>query len=111
MPGVSRSGVTITAARATGVERDAAARFSFLMSLPIILGAGVYSLAGAEGVGGQGAAFAVGMVTAGVSGALAVFGVLSFLRRHSFGAFAAYRLAAAVVVLLLVATGLRPGTL
>jgi undecaprenyl-diphosphatase len=114
MPGVSRSGITITAARATGVSRDAAARFSFLMSLPIILGAGVYSalsLGSSGGVGGQGAQFLVGVVFSAVSGGLAVFGVLSFLRRHSFGAFAAYRVAAALVMLGLVASGVRPGTI
>jgi undecaprenyl-diphosphatase len=112
MPGVSRSGVTITAARATGVSRDAAARFSFLMSLPVILGAGLYSALTLEGgSGGLGAQFAVGIVASGTSGALAVFGVLSFLRRHSLGAFMWYRLAAAAAVLLVVATGLRPATL
>jgi undecaprenyl-diphosphatase len=112
MPGVSRSGITITAARATGVSRDAAARFSFLMSLPVILGAGAYSLATLDGgLGGQGVPFAVGIVTSAVSGALAVFGVLAFLRRHSFGTFAWYRVAAAAAVLLLVATGVRSATL
>jgi undecaprenyl-diphosphatase len=113
MPGVSRSGITITAARATGVTRDAAARFSFLMSLPIILGAGLYSALslGSSGTGGQGAQFAVGVVFSAVSGGLAVFGVLTFLRRHSFGAFAAYRVAAAAVMLLLIATNVRPGTI
>ena len=112
MPGVSRSGVTITAARATGVSRDAAARFSFLMSLPVILGAGVYSALSLEGGGGGlGAEFAVGIVASGVSGALAVFGVLSFLRRHSLGAFMWYRLAAAAAILVLVATDVRPATI
>lgn len=114
MPGVSRSGITITAARALGVSRDAAARFSFLMSLPIILGAGLYSalsLGSAGGLAGQETQFAVGILASAVSGALAVFGVLSFLRRHSFGAFAAYRVGAAAVVLLLVATGARPGSI
>jgi undecaprenyl-diphosphatase len=114
MPGVSRSGITITAARALGVTRDAAARFSFLMSLPIILGAGLYSalsLGSGGGLAGQETQFAVGILASAVSGALAVFGVLSFLRRHSFGAFAAYRVAAAAVVLLLVVTGARPGTI
>jgi undecaprenyl-diphosphatase len=114
MPGVSRSGITMTAARATGVTRDAAARFSFLMSLPIILGAGVYtalSLGPDSGLAGQHAQFAVGMVTAAVSGGLAVFGMLSFVRRHTFGSFAVYRLAVAAVVLLLVATGVRGATL
>jgi undecaprenyl-diphosphatase len=114
MPGVSRSGITITAARALGVSRDAAARFSFLMSLPIILGAGVYSalsLGSAGGLAGQETQFAVGILASAVSGGFAVFGVLSFLRRHSFGAFAAYRVAAACVVLLLIVTGARPGTI
>jgi undecaprenyl-diphosphatase len=113
MPGVSRAGITITAARATGVSRDAAARFSFLMSLPIILGAGLYSALslGDAGTGGQGAQFAVGVLFSAVSGGLAVFGVLSFLRRHSFGAFAAYRVAAAVLMLLLIVTNVRPGTI
>lgn len=112
MPGVSRSGVTITAARATGVSRDAAARFSFLMSLPVILGAGVYSALSLEGgSGGLGPQFAVGIVASAISGALAVFGVLSFLRRHSLGAFMWYRLGAAAAVLLLVVANVRPATI
>ena len=114
MPGVSRSGVTITAARLLGVSRDAAARFSFLMSLPIILGAGVYSalsLGDGAGLNGQEAQFVVGIVASAVSGALAVFGVLSFLRRHTFGAFAWYRLAAAAVIVLLFTTGVRSATI
>lgn len=113
MPGVSRSGVTITAARALGVSRDAAARFSFLMSLPIILGAGVYSALSLDsgGFAGQETQFAVGILASAVSGALAVFGVLSFLRRHTLGAFMWYRLAAAAVILLLVVTDVRPGTI
>ena len=112
MPGVSRSGVTITAARAMGVSRDAAARFSFLMSLPVILGAGVYSSLSLEsGGGGLGGAFLVGIVASGVSGALAVFGVLSFLRRHSLGAFMWYRLAVAAAILAVVAADLRPATI
>jgi undecaprenyl-diphosphatase len=112
MPGVSRSGVTISAARLTGVSRDAAARFSFLMSLPVILGATVFSALSLDGgIGGQGAQFAVGIVTSGISGALAVFGVLSFLRRHTLGAFMWYRLTAAAAVVILVMTGVRPGTI
>lgn len=114
MPGVSRSGITITAARATGVTRDAAARFSFLMSLPIILGAGMYSvltMGSDSGLSGQGVAFAVGMATAAVSGAAAVFGMLTFLRRHTFGTFAVYRAGVALLVLLLVVTGVRGATI
>ena len=113
MPGVSRSGVTITAARATGVSRDAAARFSFLMSLPVILGAGLYSAVSLEGAsyGGMKAQFVVGIVASAVSGALAVFGVLSFLRRHSFEAFALYRLVAAAAMLGLIVASVRPATI
>lgn len=114
MPGVSRSGVTITAGRALGVSRDAAARFSFLMSLPIILGAGVYSafsLGDGAGLAGQEAQFVVGIVASAVSGALAVFGVLSFLRRHTLGAFMWYRLAAAAFIVLLIAGNARPATI
>ena len=113
MPGVSRSGVTITAARALGVSRDAAARFSFLMSLPIILGAGLYSALSLDtgGLAGQEAQFAVGVLASAVSGALAVFGVLSFLRRHTLGAFMWYRLAAAAFILLLIVTDVRPASL
>jgi undecaprenyl-diphosphatase len=112
MPGVSRSGVTITAGRALGVSRDAAARFSFLMSLPIILGAAAYSaLSAGSSLGEQGIQVVVGVVASGVSGALAVFGLLSFLRRHTFRAFAWYRLGAALVIVLLVGTGARPGVI
>lgn len=114
MPGVSRSGVTITAGRALGVSRDAAARFSFLMSLPIILGAGVYSalsLGDGAGLAGQEAQFVVGILASAVSGALAVFGVLSFLRRHTLGAFMWYRLAAAAFIVLLIAGNVRPATI
>lgn len=113
MPGVSRSGVTITAARFTGVSRDAAARFSFLMSLPVILGATLYSGLSMDGGGlaGQEAQFVAGIIASGISGALAVFGILSFLRRHTLGAFMVYRLGAAAFVLLLVATNLRPATI
>ncbi len=114
-PGVSRSGITITAGRATGVDRDAAARFSFLMSLPIALGAGLYSAAQLLGepdpLRGQGGAFAVGMLCAAVTGALAVWGVLGFLRRHTFGSFAVYRVAVALGVLALIATPGRAATL
>ena len=111
MPGVSRSGVTISAARSLGVSRDAAARFSFLMSLPIILGAALYSLLTLDtGLGSTGP-LVVGVLASAVSGWLAVFGVLSFLRRHTFGAFAWYRLGAAAFILLLIATDVRSATI
>jgi undecaprenyl-diphosphatase len=111
-PGVSRSGGTITAGRALGLDRDAAARFSFLMSLPIILGALVFStlkLGDETRVGG--AQIAVGIAFSAVSGLAAVWAVLTLVRRRGYGVFAVYRVAVAAAVLLLVATGARPGTI
>lgn len=112
-PGVSRSGATITTARAMGVTRDAAARFSFLLSLPITLGAALYSatqLGGSGGLNGQGAQFAIGVLFSGISGAFAVWGVLRLVRTRSYGDFALYRVLAAAAILIVIATGLRPGT-
>ncbi|MEO6713362.1 MAG: undecaprenyl-diphosphate phosphatase [Mycobacteriales bacterium] len=112
-PGVSRSGATITAARAMGVTRDAAARFSFLLSLPITLGAALYSavtLGDTGGLDGQGTQFAVGIVFSGISGALAVWGVLRIIRTRSYGDFALYRVVAAAAILIAIATGVRPGS-
>lgn len=112
-PGVSRSGATMTAARAMGVTRDGAARFSFLLSLPITLGAGLYSatqLGDAGGLNGQGTQFAVGILFSGISGALAVWGVLRLIRTRSYRDFAVYRVAAAAAILIAIATGVRPGS-
>lgn len=115
-PGVSRSGVTITAARGVGVRREVAARFSFLLSLPIIGGAGVYKgvklLTGAEHIPpGFGPAFAWGMVASAVSGFLVIWGLLAYLRRRDFAPFVLYRLAAAGVVLGVIAAGVRSATI
>jgi undecaprenyl-diphosphatase len=115
-PGVSRSGVTITAARGVGVKREVAARFSFLLSLPIIGGAGVFKgaklLTGAEHIPpGFGPAFAWGMVASAVSGFLVIWGLLSYLRRRDFAPFVLYRLAAAGVVLGIIAAGVRTATI
>jgi undecaprenyl-diphosphatase len=111
-PGVSRSGVTMTAARAIGLEREAAARFSFLLSLPIIAGAGVAESFDLARIGFQGyqAEFFWGFVASGVSGFVVIWGLLRYLRRHSFFAFMAYRLALAGLVLIVIATGVRPAT-
>ncbi len=112
-PGVSRSGVTITAARAMGLDRASAARFSFLLSLPIIAGAGVYKgldLLRAGMPPGMGAPFLWGFVSAAVSGFLVIAFLLSYLRRHDVGAFLWYRLAVAALVLGIVLSGARPAT-
>jgi undecaprenyl-diphosphatase len=115
-PGVSRSGVTITAGRALGLTREAAARFSFLLALPIIGGAGLYKgiklLTGSEHIpSGFAAPFIWGMVASAISGFLVVWALLAYLRRRSFAPFVLYRLAAAGFVLAIIAAGVRPATI
>src|SRR5205823_10059443 len=94
-PGVSRSGVTISGARWLGFQRDAAARLSFLMSLPIIGGAALYKglkLATGSGLpAGAASAFAWGMLASAITGGFAVWFVLRFVRTHSFAPFVVYR--------------------
>ncbi len=110
-PGVSRSGVTISGARGLGFQRDAAARLSFLMSLPIIGGAAVYKgvkvLAGSGLPHGTGGAFLAGMLTSAVTGGLAVWGTIRYVRNHSFTPFVVYRVLAGAAVLALIAAGVR----
>jgi undecaprenyl-diphosphatase len=112
-PGVSRSGVTMTAARAIGLDRETAARFSFLLSLPIIAGAGLYKGVDLVGTGfqGYGAQFFWGFVSSAVSGFLVIWGLLTYLKRHDFKVFMLYRLAVAGLVLALIATGVREATI
>ncbi|HEX7276721.1 MAG TPA: undecaprenyl-diphosphate phosphatase [Acidimicrobiales bacterium] len=111
VPGVSRSGVTITAGRFLGFGRDTAARISFLMSLPIIAGAGVYQGAQVMAEGGLPSgtlpAFAWGMVASAVTGALAVWLVLRVVRAQSFLPFVIYRVVVGLAVLGLLATSFR----
>ncbi len=110
-PGVSRSGVTVTAARGLRFERTAATRLVFLMSIPIIAGAGLYSFIDIGGLGGIPAdfraAFLWGMVTSAVTGWLAVWGLLRYVRTRGFSVFVAYRVVAGTSVLLVLATGWR----
>ncbi len=112
-PGISRSGVTITAARLIGLEREAAARFSFLLSMPIIAGAGLYKALGLAGTGFQGyeAQFFWGFVASAVSGFVVIWGLLTYLRRHDFKVFMLYRLAVAGLAIGLVVAGVRSATI
>ena len=111
-PGVSRSGITITAARVMRMTRESAARFSFLLSLPVIAGAGLYKGADVMKSGGLPPGFAApffwGFVSAAVSGYLVIWWLLAYLRRRSFALFMWYRLAVAALIFALVAAGLRP---
>ncbi|MGH2637413.1 MAG: undecaprenyl-diphosphate phosphatase [Actinomycetota bacterium] len=113
-PGVSRSGVTITAARAVGFDRPTAARFSFLLSLPIIAGAGLYKGIDLvrEGIPpGMGGAFVAGVIASAVSGFAVIAFLLSYLRTRDFAIFLWFRLAAAALCLGVIAAGLRPATI
>ncbi len=109
-PGTSRSGITITAGRRIGFDRDAAARLSFLMSLPVITGAVVLKVGGlvADGVPSDLVwPLVIGVITSGVSGWLAVWGTMRLIRTHSFTPFVIYRVCLGVFVLVIAATGWR----
>ena len=106
IPGVSRSGSTITAGLFAGLDRVAATRFSFLLAIPITFGAILKVLADAgtlSQVSGDPAVFVVGIVTAFFSGIIAIRFLLKFVAKHSLNVFAYYRLALAAVSLLLLA--------
>lgn len=110
-PGVSRSGATISMARKLGFTRDAAARLSFLMSLPIIGGVAVYkSLEVLTGDGipaGFAPAFAWGMIASGVTGFVAVWAILRLVRTRSFSPFVIYRVAVGLAVVGIAASSFR----
>ncbi len=110
-PGVSRSGVTISAARVLGLDRDSAARFSFLLLLPTTFGAvvwkGIQDVLLSELPPGSLGPFVVGTLAAAVSGLFAIWALLGYVRRHTYSLFAVYRLIVAGVVLLLIAAGVR----
>lgn len=113
-PGVSRSGITITAGRLMRLDRDGAARFSFLLLLPTVLGAVVLKgvgdvLLGDLPTGWQGP-FLVGTLAALGSGLLAIDWLLGYVRRHTYDAFVVYRLVAAAIVVLLILSGVREAT-
>jgi undecaprenyl-diphosphatase len=108
VPGVSRSGATITLGLFLGLRREEAARFSFLMSVPIIAGAGFLQLTDAVSQGmsrSEALIFGAGFVSSAVVGYLAIRFFLRYVIHHSLRAFAYYRfaLAAVVVVALLLA--------
>ncbi len=109
-PGTSRSGITISMARVIGFSRDAAARISFLMSIPVIAAAVVLQLGSLLSDGlpdGLGAALVVGVVASGVSGWFAMWSMIRILRTRRFTGFVIYRVAVGVGVLLLLSTSFR----
>ena len=114
MPGVSRSGITITTARFAGLERDAAARFSFLLLIPVVFGAVLYK--GVKHVvleslpAGSTGPFVVGTLAAAAVGLVAIDLLLGYVRRRDYSPFVLYRLAVAAAILIVIATGVRSAT-
>ena len=106
VPGISRSGISISAGLALGLTREAATRFSFLMATPVIAGAGLFELrkllAGEVTSDVDTAAIVVGFVAAVISGLAAIHVLLGFVRNHSMTVFVAYRLALAAIVVIVV---------
>ena len=107
VPGVSRSGATMVGGMLMGLERPAAAEFSFLLAIPTMVSAFAYELVQIEGPLGNGrtAEIAIGFVMAFVSSALVVKPFLAFVRRSGFSPFAWYRIAAGTGLLAIVGWG------
>lgn len=103
IPGVSRSGATITTARLLGIERADAANFSFLMATPIIAGAGMVETPKLVHVG-MTAQLGWGFAASAVFGLLAIAGLLAFVRTKTYRPFAIYRIALAVLVVVIAVT-------
>ena len=103
VPGLSRSGISISAGRLAGLDRAAAARFSFLMATPITAGAIVFEarklLTGEAGVAVAAAPLAIGLVASLLSGFAAIHFMLRYLRTRSLDVFVWYRFALAAVVI------------
>ena len=114
MPGVSRSGITITAGRLFRLDRDAAARLSFLLLVPTVLGAvvlkGVKDVLLGDLPPGWKGPFVVGVLSAWGTGLLAIQWLLGYVRRHTYGLFVVYRLVVAAVIVLLIVAGAREAT-
>lgn len=109
IPGVSRSGGTVFAGLFLGLDREVAARFSFLLAIPAVLASGLFSLPDAfapeAGQAASGAQLLVGTAIAFVVGYASIAWLLKFISNHSFSWFAAYRIPAGLIVMALLALG------
>ena len=102
-PGASRSGTTISSGLLRGFDRPSAARFAFLMSIPIMLGAGSYQMINIAPIPGLAEflpALVVGFITAAIVGWLAVRWLLQYLTKHSLYVFSAYCALVGIIVLI-----------
>lgn len=105
IPGVSRSGITISGGMFTGMTREHATRFSFLLSFPIILGSGLKKLVdlGSSGFLSElGFSLLIGSVFAFIFGYFSIHWMIQYLKKHSLNAFVIYRILLAIIVLVLV---------
>ena len=110
VPGVSRSGATLTAGLFRGLRRADAARFSFLLGVPVIAAAGLKGLLDSLQAGfapGALPIFVLGIAVSGLSGFAAIAGLLRYLQRASTMVFVVYRIALGLLLLLLVVVGFR----
>jgi len=114
IPGSSRSGVTITGGLFLNLSREAAARFSFLLSLPSVFAAGIYQLYKTRDIIFSSpdnlAAIVVATIVSGIVGYASIAFLLNYLKNHSTRIFILYRFALGGAILLLVATGILPAT-
>ena len=110
IPGVSRSGGTISAGLLLGLNREVAAKFSFLLAIPAVLASGLFSLPDAfspeAGQAASGAQLLVGTVIAFVLGYASIAWLLKFVSNNSFAWFAAYRIPVGILVMILLAAGI-----
>jgi undecaprenyl-diphosphatase len=115
VPGVSRSGIVITGGRLYKLNRDDAARISFLMAVPIIFGAVLLKAVKDIALGpalpaGWVGPFAVGVLAAAGSGLLAIWALLGYVRHHDYSIFVVYRLVLAAVIVILIVSNTLPAT-
>lgn len=102
IPGMSRSGATISGGLLLGLSREGAARFSFLLAFPVIVGAGslqFIGLSGSDMFAAQSGLLLAGAVAAFLSGLAAIHFLITFLRHHSLNVFIIYRLILAAIIL------------
>ena len=105
VPGVSRSGATISAGLLRGFDRVAAARYSFLLSVPAVVLSGLFELRHIGGDGASVVATVIATLVSFVTGYAAIAWLLRYLGNHSLGIFVAYRIPLGILVLILAATG------
>ena len=111
IPGVSRSGITMTAGRILGFTRETAARFSFLLGIPIIAAGSVFSLKKIAFAGTNDYLFFVfGFLASAISGYFCIKYFLKFLQKYSFFSFALYRIALGILILVMLLNGVMPIT-